>query len=49
MVNQFHEVTCPNAICTKLLDMEGSLFKELPIEIQKKYKKVHNFYLTLEN
>jgi len=28
------------------MDMNGSLFKQLPLDIQKNYKKLHQFYIT---
>ena len=49
LVSQFQEVTCPNSQCDTLIDTNGKFFKELPLDIQKKYTKLHNFYLTLND
>lgn len=45
-VKNFEEVMCPRDGCPASLDMNTNFFKGLPADIQKNYKKVHQFYLT---
>ena len=42
----FEEVVCPNEECDETMDMESKFFGELPSDIQKKYSKLHAFYVT---
>jgi hypothetical protein len=42
-VNNFEEVNCPQEGCPSILDMNSPLFKNLPADIQKKYKKISQF------
>ena len=48
-VGVFGEVFCPQEDCNKILDVDSQFFSHLPPEIQKKYKKIHLFYLTTKD
>ena len=43
-VKNFEEVTCPRDECDKLLDTSTDFFKQLLADIQKNYRKVHQFF-----
>lgn len=45
-VKMFEEVYCPREGCEVLLNMNGDFFKQLPADIQRNYKKLHQFYVT---
>ena len=45
-VKNFEEVLCPNEDCDKVMDTEASFFKQLPVDIQRNYKKIHQFFIT---
>lgn len=42
-VNNFEEVNCPHEDCPVMLDPNTPFFKNLPADIQKKYKKIRQF------
>jgi hypothetical protein len=48
-IEQFGRVRCPSSGCEKEMDIEGAFFHSLPANIQSKYRKVHRFYVTLED
>ena len=45
-VKNFEDVPCPHEGCPAFLDVETNFFKGLPVDVQKNYKKIHQFYLT---
>lgn len=48
-VKSFEEVFCPYEGCPALLDMNTHFFHNLPLDIQKNYKKIHQFSLVTQN
>lgn len=45
-VKSFEEVMCPHEGCPATIDTKTNFFKNLPLDIQKNYKKIHQFYIT---
>jgi len=45
----FEEVFCPREGCNVLIDTNGLFFKQLPLKIQQNYRKLHNFYQTVND
>lgn len=43
-VNNFEEVHCPHEGCPATIDIATTFFNNLPADIQRKYKKIHQFY-----
>lgn len=48
-VKSFEEVYCPSEGCPALLDTNMAFFHSLPLDIQKNYKKIHQFSLVTQN
>ena len=44
-INNFEEVCCPHEGCPKTLDMNTKFFKNLPVNVQKNYRKIYQFQL----
>lgn len=45
-VSRYEEVFCPHDGCQVLIDVDGDFYRQLPAQIQKNYKKIHQFYVT---
>jgi hypothetical protein len=45
-VKIFEEARCPREDCPALLDMTTDFFKQLPADIQRSYRRMHQFYQT---
>jgi hypothetical protein len=45
-VKIFEEVRCPREECPALLDTDSLLFKQLPADVQRNYRRMHQFYIT---
>jgi hypothetical protein len=45
-VNTFEEVLCPHEGCSGKLDPSSGFFKALPLDVQKKYKKIYTFFMV---
>jgi hypothetical protein len=45
-VNMYEEVFCPHEGCNALINTKGDFFKQLSTDIQKNYRKVHQFFVT---
>ena len=48
-VNNFEEVNCAHEGCPATLDMNGAFYKNLPLDIQKKYRKIHQFQIVSQD
>ena len=48
-VKNFEEVLCPEENCNAPVDTNGTLFKGLPIDIQKNFKKAQRFFDTAKD
>ena len=48
-VKNFEEVLCPQEDCKSPVDTKGALFKGLPIDIQRNFKKAQNFFETAKD
>ena len=45
-IKTFEEVHCPREDCSALIDTTAEFFKQLPADVQKSYRKLHQFYIT---
>ena len=45
-VKNFEDVNCPHEGCPAVMDMNFPFFKNLPTDIQKNYKKIHQFQMV---
>jgi hypothetical protein len=45
-IKSFEEVLCPHDGCPHTIDTTTHFFRNLPADVQKHYKKIHQFYLT---
>ena len=48
-VKTFEEVHCPHEGCPAMLDISSRFFQQLPIDVQKSYKKIVQFYTVAKN
>ena len=48
-VKNFEEVNCPSDGCPRTLDMDTRFFRNLPADIQRNYKKIHQFQVVSQD
>ena len=48
-VKNFEEVKCPSDGCPRTLDMDTRFFRNLPADIQRNYKKIHQFQVVSQD